>query len=64
MRLFYFTTITDEIPYLLKIFMQVSSIISPLAAIGTAGGQGTFTEAQILPREFSTGISSDSENTA
>ena len=44
--------------------MQFSSIISPLAAIGMAGGHGTFTEAHILPFAFSACISSQGENAA
>ena len=44
--------------------MHSLSIISPLAAIGIAGGQGTLTAPHILPSDISTGISSLAENTA
>ena len=37
---------------------------SPLIAIGIAGGQGIFVSEHILPADFSTGIFSDSANTA
>ena len=61
---YFFTTNTVGMLYRLKSSMHERSMTSPLAAIGIAGGHGTFTEAQMRPSALSTGISSKGENAA
>ena len=51
-------------PYFLKSVKSSLVIISPLTAIGTAGGQETVLCAQIRPTESSTEIVSEGENAA
>ena len=50
--------------YLFKIFMQFSSIFSPLTISATPGGHAERISAHILPAASSVGISSDSANAA